>query len=496
MSVFLKTGRVLLTSSFAGKVASSFSCCCNPTIYCNVRLDCDQITSASRKCGHQSFGPDPPAWSPPGCPPPYDRRVWRTINLSASGHHNTHYPDPPSDYTVSVSGDWTETTDADPDTGRCISIVNGGTCTVTDPGGSYEIGDCLPCGCDGGYPPSWGQCSGCHVLASYVGMCGEHVATSGPTSRGVSASCSGGGGIGEPYSYDISYNCTITLSDEFTSDTVLGSCGDYFPDYDEDYDDDCVATYRLSRSDDDSIAGCYESRFKPRFTLLEDPENPHEDPIVLCYEVVFRAAGSGDPPVVLAKKTIIFAVGVTEVFGDEVMEPSEEGDSFIQNTYCNCSCAYPEAAEGDPPRTDIYIDITVSVNGSCEGTTVVTDSPGEYHDPNTLHAIGIPDWIGEICYSVEGFVVDGGSGRVITEGGETGFSPGYVAGIGWMIISGTVFGTYMDAGTYFIIIPGGGWPFCPGDGRDVEAHPITMGGETTINQTDGGVTMTTVITIS
>lgn len=74
-------------------------------------------------------------------------------------------------------------------------------------------------------------------------------------------------------------------------------------------------------------------RFKPKFIIVD----PREYDLIICYNEHF-VPDEGDP--VDTPKTVTIPVGETEIIGDEITEPDEDGEITI--TDITNSCDNPE----------------------------------------------------------------------------------------------------------------------------------------------------------
>jgi len=113
---------------------------------------------------------------------------------------------------------------------------------------------------------------------------------------------------------------TITLSDENTED-ACATAVTLLPAYDNDFNDPCNA------SRDSSESSCTIARFKPKFSI---PEALARD-LIICYNEHF-VPDEGDP--VDTSKTVTIPAGETEVIGDEVVEPDDDGEITITMIDC------------------------------------------------------------------------------------------------------------------------------------------------------------------
>ena len=99
------------------------------------------------------------------------------------------------------------------------------------------------------------------------------------------------------------------------------------PAYDGDFDDGCDAAKHEGR-DADEVISCTIARFIPKFWISEALGVD----VIVTYNEHFTAdagGGSSDTP-----KTITIPAGSTEVIGDEVFEPSDDGVIEIRDVAC------------------------------------------------------------------------------------------------------------------------------------------------------------------
>ncbi len=320
-----------------GKVALSDNCCCTPPSCPSITLICDQISASKTKCGFSEFTGGGAG------------KIWLTktvVNSFTFSFPNSYTACNGAHVTVAGSMSSTDVYTVDPDTCEvtCSRSGSGSStdtalttppviihdCSYTRNDGSGS--DCTPpyqgtgevCGtsyqCDG--TPIGTDCGGSadtFVEGEYLpfgcgGDSGNTVSLT-PTVKTITYTTSG-----------MSGSAVVTLSDENTEDICAAALA-ALPPYDDDFNDPCSASF------DHSEASCTISRFKPKFTIPEAIGGN----LIICYNEHF-VPDVGDP--VDTPKTATILPGHTEIIGDEVLEPDEDGEITIQ--FLGDSCHNPD----------------------------------------------------------------------------------------------------------------------------------------------------------
>lgn len=274
-----------------------------------ISVVCDSISASKSKCGFGEFGT-------PSSPPKY----YLTQTETGTGEYHRTCGDT-RDQSQSFSGNCVTTYDPSTcessvttDTGTSAREQGMDTCSMAISICS-QTGNCETLGCWVGLPTWCANCAGgsgseCNCTAdsntSYtcVSNC-DHGPPEGCTE------CSG------------TDTRNATLSDEYTTSTLIDNTVSALPDYDDDFDDACGASRDLS---DDETSYTIQ-RFKPKFTIATALDHD----LVICYNEHF-VPDVGDP--VDTSNTATIPAGETEIISDEVLEPDEDGEITITNVTC------------------------------------------------------------------------------------------------------------------------------------------------------------------
>lgn len=128
------------------------------------------------------------------------------------------------------------------------------------------------------------------------------------------STCSGPGG-----EITINFGEYLDESDVDTCEIAVTN----LPPYDGDFDDECLASRFVSTVD----GSCTIQRFLPKFTI----PSPRDNDLFICYNEHF-VPDVGSPS--NTPKVAVILAGDTEVIGDEVLEPDEDGNVTITDIQC------------------------------------------------------------------------------------------------------------------------------------------------------------------
>lgn len=292
MSVYLKDDKVLLRD---GNVATSSDCCCCP----EISVTCDSISASKSKCGFTEFGDPSPT------PKFYLRKDSVLDGLRCDPGDWSPFPSPqcPNNVHTICTNPIDASTTKYQEYDNTVDPCSLGDSVITE---SHEHGYC----CDGVDYNEPNANEGIWLTGEELGLVND----SG-TSRHVELG-------------NVSVGCheivTETLSSEYTTEMLISNTVDALPEYDDDFDDDCFASRDLS--DDESSYTI--QRFKPKFTIADSVDFD----VIICYNEHFIPDDDSDP--VDTPKTATISIGETEVEGDEVMEPDEDGEVTITDVTC------------------------------------------------------------------------------------------------------------------------------------------------------------------
>lgn len=284
MSIYLRDDLVLTDG---GSVAIDISCCCCPTI----TLSCESILASKAKCGFQQF--DSLSCYNPSFSGPI------AIYLSETDSYHSEFGGFLCDGTTVWS---------------CDQF----TCVITNDGGGLSGSGCgVP-----GSPVGTTTCTcglACGPCVPPLLGCGTCAANCTFSVSGTSASFDSHPPGGTQT------NTTASLSSEYTTAMLISNTEAALPPYDDVFDGPPCASIRDLSEDQISYT---IQRFKPKFSIAI----PLGSDLVICYNEHFVPEGGGDP--VDTPKTATISAGNTEIIGDEVLEPAENGQTEITDITC------------------------------------------------------------------------------------------------------------------------------------------------------------------
>lgn len=305
-----------------------------------VTLKCNYVSFGQGKCGLPSF----PSTYPNSCIP-LDNRIWRQRQNIMSGSKSDTFAGETS--TVAVNSDWIHRKDLD-EACLCVTESNSGTCHIHQEYPDGTINDfedpygCDPCGTspsttsEGCQLFGFGECSACYELANYIGPCDEtHVETISPSVRTWSYTCEYDDGEGR--SGTKSFACTLTQSDEFTTEQLISKVYSCVPDYDDSFDSElCLALYDLSENE----ISFSISKFQYKFVLEEAVSfdvtvqwcigEPDDEFNIICVENLCAVILAGD------LETDVFECTASSDHPYRTVRPIEFDGSFTELCHDPC----------------------------------------------------------------------------------------------------------------------------------------------------------------
>jgi hypothetical protein len=274
-----------------------------------VSVVCDTVSASLSKCGAAQFTPADPIL-----------KIYRTRATTVTNYRES-YGIPPNAFfppcvsTLSRTHTETWTQDLD-DYGSCTKTDS---CSGTCQSDSQAVGDTFPAYSGSG---SWDEdCvltqtdDGCFSCMGNEGFCEEIQRTltddyyfndTDPCHHNII-------GGGDSYS-----STEGTLSDEYTTGELISNTKALYPEYDNDYNDTCVASYYL----DDSEQSLSIQKFIPRFDYT---------PETFAFWITYIERLDNGVDTFDTQQRLYCPVGSTVVYGAEVEEPEGNGTITIEN---------------------------------------------------------------------------------------------------------------------------------------------------------------------
>jgi hypothetical protein len=340
----------------------------------------------------------------------------------------------------------------------------GGSSTTTS-SGSCDPSDCT-------FSGSYETSSESHGSLACDSLCFEddRLKFNYPAGHSLAGSAhSGGSGYSCGCAHGPAEGCFQSLSGEYTTDLLISTAIGKLPDYDDDFDDffGCFAARNLS--EDESSYSL--SRFKPKFVI----PTARETDLTFCYIEKFQPDDPDtDPTFTLRHATI--SAGETEVIGDEVREPDENGEIGISGGACACratlscdqisasrtKCGYGNSnllhryflgtqttcngtnsqhLSCDPLPGFFGFDITITTISPATGTQTLNENDNctESHSSGSVNKTTVT------------YICDGGPGNTTNETLVLTLSGGICGGGGTISVSGTTVTVTHTSETLFCV---------------------------------------------
>lgn len=256
----------------------------------DATLVCDSISASRTKCGYtecSGFESTPPKYY-----------LHKTDNWVRSDSR-------PATSCTSSWGFTTTTDNVVDEDGNCVDTVTcSGSGTITDNTGTFNF--------------SWvsNGSNGCVATNAGLAFCTSACLTpdsGGCTSATVSVrTCSS-----HPGPFDVDLTETITISNEYTTADLISNTEGALPDYDDDFNDSCSASYDLS--DDETSLTIQDFRYKFTFDAA-------------AHSCILRWIERFTPEVgdvVDTPRSFSVTAGMTETTVFTVVHPSENGEITI-----------------------------------------------------------------------------------------------------------------------------------------------------------------------